>query len=233
MSEHTSLAAALAAVQAQLPEIRKGETAVVPTKSGGKYTYSYANLADVSKVVLPLLGRHGLAWITRPTVREDGRLVLAYELRHVSGESISGEYPLPDRGTPQDIGSAITYARRYTLCSVTGVAPADDDDDAAAATRSHREQWDDTRPAPQHDRQQLLATARRAISEATERDRLDAIGRRITEYEHGGQITAQDAVELRRLLVARVDELFPAGGQAAAAAADQDWPEPATPGGGA
>lgn len=227
MSDTPNLAAALAAVQAQLPEIRKGETAVVPTKSGGKYTYSYANLADVSKVVLPLLGRHGLAWITQPTIR-DGRFVLAYELRHVSGEAISGEYPLPDRGTPQEIGSAITYARRYTLCSVTGVAPADDDDDAAAATRSHREQWDDARPAPQHDRQQLLASARRAIGEATERDRLDAIGRRITEYESGGQITAQDAVELRRLLVARVDELFPAGEQSAA-----DWPDPATPGGGA
>src|SRR5690606_21803603 len=49
MSDTPNLAAALAAVQAQLPEIRKGETAVVPTKSGGKYTYSYANLADVSK----------------------------------------------------------------------------------------------------------------------------------------------------------------------------------------
>src|SRR5690606_39576014 len=119
-SDTPNLAAALAAVQAQLPEIRKGETAVVPTKSGGKYTFSYANLADVSKVVQPLVIRHGLAWITQPTTR-DGRFVLAYELRHVSGEAISGEYPLPDRGKPQEIGSAITFARRYTLCSVTGV----------------------------------------------------------------------------------------------------------------
>ena len=40
-----------------------------------------------------------------------------------------GLYPLPASGTPQQIGSAITYARRYCLCAVTGVAPDDDDDD--------------------------------------------------------------------------------------------------------
>ncbi len=78
-----------------------------------------------------LLGEHGLAWVTRPTV-VDGRFVLAYELRHTSGEAITGEYPLTG-GTPQEIGSAITYARRYCLCSVTGVAPESDDDDAQAA----------------------------------------------------------------------------------------------------
>src|SRR5690606_34618165 len=84
-----TLTAALAAVQAELPSITKGETAVVPTKAGGKYTYSYADLAAVSKAVLPLLGKHGLAWVTRPTL-VDGRLVLAYSLRHVSGEEITG-----------------------------------------------------------------------------------------------------------------------------------------------
>jgi hypothetical protein len=71
-----------------------------------------------------------------PTVTEDGRFVLAYELRHTSGELINGSYPLPDptRTTPQQVGSALTYARRYTLCCVTGVVPDEDDDGTVANT---------------------------------------------------------------------------------------------------
>jgi hypothetical protein len=126
-----ALNAALAAVQRDLPRIDKGKTAEVPTKAGGKYTYTYADLADVSAQILPLLGQHGLSFTTWPTLTGN-RFVLRYELLHESGESKGGEYPLPADAGAQALGSAITYARRYCLCAVTGVAP-DDDDDAAAA----------------------------------------------------------------------------------------------------
>jgi hypothetical protein len=127
-----SLAEALAVLQTQLPEVRKGQTAVVPTKSGGQYKYTYASLPDISQALLPLMGKLGLAWSCLPTLSE-GRLVLAYVLLHISGEKLEGTYPLAG-GTPQEIGSAITYARRYVLCSVTGLA-ADDDDDGTAASQ--------------------------------------------------------------------------------------------------
>lgn len=129
-----SLAEALAAFQADLPDVRKTETAKVATKSGRDFEYRYADLADVSKAVLPKLGALGLSWITRPTLTTDGKFVLAYRLLHVSGESIEGEYPM-QTGDAQAMGSAITYARRYALCAVTGVMP-DSDDDGAAASRS-------------------------------------------------------------------------------------------------
>ena len=141
---------ALADLQTQLPRIAKDNTANVPTKSGGSYRYSYADLADISQAILPLMGKLGLSFISRPTVVEGGRFVLAYELRHISGEVVPGEYPLPnpDRGTPQEIGGAITYARRYCLCAVTGVAP-DDDTDAQAAERAaqRRERRETRQPA--------------------------------------------------------------------------------------
>lgn len=152
MTEQPSpLAAALAAVQAALPDVRKAETAHVRSEKGS-YSYKYADLADITKAVLPLLGANGLAWICRPTLTEDQRFVLSYELRHVSGESIAGEYPLPSNGSPQIIGSAITYGRRYCLCAVTGVA-ADADDDGAAATAQHHgrpaeDPWETARPRP-------------------------------------------------------------------------------------
>jgi hypothetical protein len=131
------LTAAIADVQLELPAIPKTQTAKVATKTGGSYSYTYANLAKITPLVLPLLGRNGLAWITRPTMSPAG-FVLEYELRHVGGASLAGTYPLPDpiRATPQEVGSAITYARRYCLCSVIGVAPDDDDDDAAAAAKT-------------------------------------------------------------------------------------------------
>jgi hypothetical protein len=130
MTETRALNAALAALQSDLPAIAKDQTA-----NAGTYRYKYADLADVTQAIMPLLGKHGLSFTSRPTLH-DGRFVLRYELRHESGEEIAGVYPLPERGSPQEIGGQITYARRYCLCAVTGVAPADDDDDAAAAQRA-------------------------------------------------------------------------------------------------
>lgn len=127
------LGAALAAFQAEVPAIGKHETATVVT-SKGKYSYSYASLGDITMTVLPALGRQGLSFLSMPTLNGGDRFVLHYMLLHSSGQYIDGMYPLAGN-TPQEIGSAITYARRYTLCCVTGVAPDDDDDGAAASRR--------------------------------------------------------------------------------------------------
>jgi hypothetical protein len=134
-----SLAAALAILQTKLPEIRKSVRADVEgeTKAGKpfKYSYMYANLSGISAQIMPLLGDLGLSFIAKPTF-EDGRFVLAYSLLHESGQREDGQYPLPSTGTPQAIGSAITYGRRYALCAITGVAPEDDDDGATAEAES-------------------------------------------------------------------------------------------------
>ena len=124
-----SLAEALARVQASLPAIRKGNVGTVKSEKAN-YQFRYADLSEISAAVLPALGRVGLAWTALPTLVDGGRFVLAYRLLHAaSGESLVGEYPLPDpaRTPPQQLGSAISYARKHTLCSVTGVAPADAD----------------------------------------------------------------------------------------------------------
>jgi ERF superfamily len=139
MTETATLAAALAELQTKLPRIGKDKTARVTSQRTGKtHTYDYVNLATVSHAILPLLGGLGLSFTSRPTLTEDGQFVLAYSLMHASGERENGTYPLPGSGTPQEIGSAITYARRYSLCAVTGVAPDEDDDDAQAAEAGAR-----------------------------------------------------------------------------------------------
>jgi ERF superfamily len=137
MTDTPTLATALAELQTQLPHVGKDKTAKVVTKEKGSYSYTYADLAIISRDLLPLMGKLGLAFTCCPSVTEAGMFVLDYMLMHTGGETITGAYPLPDptRTTPQQVGSAITYARRYCLCAVTGLAPDDDDDDAAAAAK--------------------------------------------------------------------------------------------------
>jgi hypothetical protein len=129
-----TLPEALVRLQAGLPEIKKTETADVATKAGS-YSYTYAGLAGISSQILPLLASVGLAFVARPTFSGE-RFVLACSLLHISGQREDAEYPLPTSGTPQALGSAITYGRRYCLCSMTGVAPEDDDDGATAQAES-------------------------------------------------------------------------------------------------
>ncbi len=135
------LAAALAAFQAEVPKVRKGSRAEIAGREGRQgYSYEYADLADLTDVVMPLLGKHGLAFTSKPTwlwtsPGANPVFVLIYKLMHTSGEQEVGIWPLPPPGSagPQTLGSGITYARRYCLQAVTGVSPAGQDDDAAQA----------------------------------------------------------------------------------------------------
>jgi hypothetical protein len=163
-----NLATAVAVLQTKLPEVRKSSRADVETKTGGTYSYTYADLSNISSQILPLLGELGLSFICKPTFT-DGRFVLAYSLLHVSGDRENGEYPLPTGGTPQAIGSAITYGRRYTLCAVTGLAPEDDDDAATAqaetaSTRGTAQRASGQRRPPQRPPTSGRGTAQRGSS---------------------------------------------------------------------
>ena len=145
MSESTkgNLAAALAAFQAEMPTVPKSHTAKVPTKSGGSYSYTYADLADVTEAAMPLLAKHGLSFVAKPRVGE--RFELVGKLLHVSGESEEGALPLGGN-TPQEIGSSLTYMRRYLLGCLTGLVTDNDDDGKLASQAKARPQQ---RPAPQ------------------------------------------------------------------------------------
>lgn len=118
---------ALLSVQESLPHVGKNREA-----DTGKYKYRYVDLETVHDAILGKLRENGLLWVTWPTMTEHG-FALHYELSHVSGESIEGDYYLPTGGA-QEIGSAITYARRYALVTITGLTPSGDDDDGAAAS---------------------------------------------------------------------------------------------------
>lgn len=158
MTEQTAqLAEALAAFQAEMPTVAKAQKAVVPTKAGGSYTYTYAGLPDVVAAVTPLLTKHGLAFSCCPRRAEDGSYELAGVLLHTSGESITGSLPIFGRQA-QDIGSALTYGRRYLIGCMTGVVTDDDDDGSLAQQSQQRAQITDAdRPMNAGTRGRLFA----------------------------------------------------------------------------
>lgn len=138
MNEHDNnttgaIAAALAKVQADLPDIERDRTVEVEKKAGGTYSYSYVTLANLSKAVLPLLATNGLSFAAMPGTGSDGKMCLRYTLMHESGERLDGEFPISGEGGIQMVGGRITYARRYCLAALVGVAADEDDESTLAA----------------------------------------------------------------------------------------------------
>lgn len=145
---HVNLATALAAFQAEAPPVAKNHTA-----DTGKFRYSYADLADTTDAILPVLTRHGLSFVCIPRQTPNGYELVGTML-HLSGEKLEGALPLHGR-TPQEIGSSLTYMRRYLLCAMTGVV-ADDDDDGQRAQAAESRTQAEPQPEPVRPDQQAL-----------------------------------------------------------------------------
>lgn len=127
----SSLAAALVKAQGEFPAIEKRRTA----KIGNQYSYKYADLGDVLKGVGPALRKHGLVLVFGGEQNGAGPVVTATLLHAESGESLTASLPLVPDDDPKQLGSRITYLRRYLAAMLCGVA-ADEDDDGTAASGS-------------------------------------------------------------------------------------------------
>lgn len=136
-SEHVNeIFAALALAQGEMPVIHKSKEGKVKgeSKSGKayEYTYKYADIADVLEAVLPVLSKHGLS-VIQPTKIENGAIYITTRICHSSGQWFESDYPVASvNGDHQKMGGAMTYARRYALCSTVAIA-ADEDLDGAGA----------------------------------------------------------------------------------------------------
>lgn len=169
-----AIAPALAAAQGDFPTIPRTQTGQI-----GPRQYKYADLADIIKACQPILAKHGLAVVQTfdgerlvsrwkqtegeeaGTVTEEkgryaeGTLIMRTTLVHKSGEWIETVIPFPwANGKPQDLGSIMTYLRRYSLSAILGVSSEEDDDGAAAqdaAKRPSRGKQAAKRPGPKTD----------------------------------------------------------------------------------
>ena len=124
-----SLASALAKAQGQIKGAKK-DTANPFFKS------KYADLASVVEAIQPHLSTNELSYIQLTIPSEKDEVQVETVLAHSSGEWISGIIAVPvSKSDAQGYGSALTYARRYGLSAIVGVAPEDDDGNAAAQAK--------------------------------------------------------------------------------------------------
>ena len=120
------LAAALAKAQGAIKSAVKDAT-------NPFFKSQYADLPAIVKACKQALSENGIAYIQTTDFLE-GETWLETILAHSSGQWVSGRYPVrPVKNDPQGIGSALTYARRYSLAAMTGVVAENEDDDAEAA----------------------------------------------------------------------------------------------------
>lgn len=102
-------------------------------KTNPHFNSKYADLAEIRDCTVPILARHGIATTQLPVVDDNGTFVLVTQLLFNDTVHLEAQFPLPaNTDKPQQIGSAITYARRYSLASICCIS-ADDDDDGNAA----------------------------------------------------------------------------------------------------
>jgi hypothetical protein len=127
-----TIAAALAKAQVELTNPEKSLTATIrsPFPREADRTFRYAPLSSGLDIVRKSLGRHEIATIQATEIdKEAGLLRLTTVLAHSSGEWISSEWPvcqISDIASAQRMGAALTYARRYALFTLVGIAGEDD-----------------------------------------------------------------------------------------------------------
>ena len=133
-----TLAAALAKAQAEIVNPEKSLTATIelPFPREGQRTFRYASLSTGLDIVRKCLGQHEIATVQSTAIdRDSGLIKLTTTLVHASGEWVSSDWPVcPTTETaPHRMGAALTYARRYALFTLVGIA-GEDDLDAPAVT---------------------------------------------------------------------------------------------------
>jgi ERF superfamily len=127
-----AIAAALARAQAELTNPEKSQSAIIrsPFPREEDRTFRYASLASGLDIVRKNLGQQEIATIQTTAIDHGaGQIQLTTLLAHASGEWIASDWPvcgIAETANPHRMGAALTYARRYALFALVGIAGEDD-----------------------------------------------------------------------------------------------------------
>src|SRR5882762_57166 len=127
-----AIAAALAKAQVDLTNPEKSLIATIrsPFPREGDRTFRYASLSSGLDLVRKALGKHEIATVQTTSIdQESGLIRLTTVLAHSSGEWVSSDWPVcpvSETAAPHKMGAALTYARRYALFTLVGIAGEDD-----------------------------------------------------------------------------------------------------------
>jgi hypothetical protein len=138
------LASALAKAQGELVNPEKSLVATIRRDGpkGNEQTFRYAPLSSGLDIVRKVLGQHEIATVQTTSIDQDAGLInLTTVLAHASGEWIASDWPVcavSETATPHRMGAALTYARRYALFTLVGIAGEDDLDAPDLTTPTNR-----------------------------------------------------------------------------------------------
>src|SRR3989454_7893829 len=126
-----ALVSAFAKAQAELVNPEKSLTAKIRTgRPGDERSFRYAPLSSGLDIVRKTLGQHEIATLQTTAIDQTaGMINLTTTLAHASGEWIASDWPvcpIAETANPQRMGAALTYARRYALFTLVGIAGEDD-----------------------------------------------------------------------------------------------------------
>jgi hypothetical protein len=127
-----TLAAALARAQGELVNPEKSLVATIraDARGGGERTFRYAPLSSGLDIVRKILGQHEIATVQTTSIDQTAGLInLTTVLAHASGEWVASDWPvcaITETEKPHRMGAALTYARRYALFTLVGIAGEDD-----------------------------------------------------------------------------------------------------------
>jgi hypothetical protein len=123
----------IAKIAEAMAAVQKGLQPALKDSDNPFFKSKYADLASVSAACKDLMASNGIAVIQSPGECADKQMTLTTRLVHKSGEWIEGTLSIPlPKFDPQAYGSALTYARRYSLAAFAGVVTDDDDGNAAS-----------------------------------------------------------------------------------------------------
>ena len=162
----------------------------------------YADLTSILPIIRPTLRECGLT-VFQPTDTDDsGNPVIHTVLSHISGQSIVSSLAMtPDKLNPQGIGAALTYGRRYALCSLLGiVADEDDDGNAASGVKSSQKKTEKREDDSTFDFDRYKAD----IDQAQDMEKLKFVGVQIKGQE---SLSQEIKERLKPIYTAREKEL--------------------------
>jgi len=201
-----AIAGALAKAQIELANPEKSLTATIrsPFPREGDRSFRYASLSSGLDLVRKSLGRHEIATVQTTSIDEGAGLIrLTTTLAHSSGEWVSSDWPVcpvSETVTPHRMGAALTYARRYALFTLVGIAGEDDLDapDLSPADGPPASQNGPLRPGQEPD-SQSASEAGRPLQASERRARSERPGPQTLSREASDKLRCQLASALEEL----------------------------------
>jgi hypothetical protein len=124
-----ALLKALVGFQSECPAVKK-------SADNPFFKSKYATLDAIQHHIQPYLTKHGLVIVQKNITNEHGLYVMTDVIESSTGESISSVFPIiVQKNTPQEYGSAVSYAKRYSLSGLLNLIIADEDDDGNASSQ--------------------------------------------------------------------------------------------------